>query len=145
VGAYAVTLYSRPRFTRDLDVWVDPDPANAHRAWKALAAYGAPVADLRAEHLSAPGMVFQIGVTTTRIDILTSIADLEFEDCWPRRTAGEYMDQRVHFLSLEDLIRNKRAVGRPQDLIDLRALEKVRRRGARRPRRRPPPSSRRRP
>ena len=138
VGAYAVTHYSRPRFTKDLDVWIDPAPGNARRTWDALGAYGAPIRDIAPADLSKPGNVLQIGVTTTRIDILTSIAGLVFDECWPRRTTGEYMDVRVNYVARADLIRNKKAVGRPQDLLDVEALEKARRKRVSRPRRSPP-------
>jgi len=142
VGAYAVTHYSRPRFTKDLDIWVDPEPENARRALEALAAYGAPVRDLRVDDLVKPGNVFQIGITTTRIDILTSAEGLAFARCWPRRTAGEYMDTKVHYLGQRDLIRNK-TVARPQDLADVARLEG--KTEARRARRRAPSRRRRRP
>ena len=138
VGAYAVTHYSKPRFTKDLDIWIDPEPGNARKAWEALGAYGAPVKDITPADLSKPGNVLQIGVTTTRIDILTSVEGLVFEECWPRRTAGEYMDMRVNYVARADLIRNKKMVGRPQDLMDVRVLEKVSESRTRKPGKKPP-------
>jgi hypothetical protein len=125
VGAYAVTHYARPRFTKDLDLWVDPDPENAGRVLAALADFGAPVAGLSAADLARPRTVFQIGVPPTRIDILTSVAGLAFASCWRRRTAGTYGGIAVQFLGKRDLLRNKRLVGRPQDLLDVRALERA--------------------
>ena len=134
VGAYAVSHYTEPRFTKDLDVWIDPDPENALRAWRALAAYGAPLAEVTPEDLSKPGNVLQIGVTTTRIDVITGIEGLDFDACWPRRSPGKYADCDVSYLSRADLVRNKRAVGRPQDLLDVARLEG--RASRRKPRRR---------
>jgi hypothetical protein len=138
VGAYAVTHYSKPRFTKDLDIWIDPDPRNARKAWEALGAYGAPIKEITPADLAKPGNVLQIGVTTTRIDILTSVEGLVFEDCWPRRTTGEYMDMPVNYVSRADLIRNKKKVGRPQDLLDVRTLEGGAKRKSPKPLRRTP-------
>ena len=127
VGAYAVTHYTAPRFTKDLDVWVDPDPENAARVWSALARYGAPLSGVSPGDFTKPRMVFQIGVTTTRIDILTSVEALEFGPCWKRRDPGKYGGLDVPYLSRVDLIRNKRAVARPQDLLDVARLQRRRR------------------
>jgi hypothetical protein len=123
VGAYAVTFHSRPRFTKDLDVLVDPTPENAARVHAALRAFGAPLKDVTPKDLATPGIVFQIGVAPNRIDILTSIGAVEFGPAWKRRVDSTYGDCAIHVLSREDLIANKRAVGRPQDLVDLRELE----------------------
>jgi hypothetical protein len=124
VGAYAVTFHARPRFTKDLDVWVDPEPANAVRAWKALAAFGAPMGEVRPEDLTKPELVFQIGVVPNRIDILTQIEGVDFGVAWARRAAAEYDGRPIQIISRQDLIANKRAVGRPQDLLDVAELER---------------------
>ena len=125
VGAYAVTFHSRPRYTKDLDVWVDPAPDNAPRVWQALAAFGAPMDKVTAEDLARVGVVFQIGVEPNRIDILTSVTGLDFSEAWSRRIRTEYGDVPIQILSKDDLIRNKRAVGRPQDLIDVEEIERA--------------------
>jgi hypothetical protein len=127
VGAYAVTFHARPRFTRDLDVWIDREPENAERAWRALAAFGAPLREVSPADLSKPGMVLQIGVAPNRIDVLTQIEGVDFAVAWRRRAAGTYGDCPIHVLSAEDLIANKRILGRPQDLLDVEELEKSRR------------------
>lgn len=132
VGAYAVAHYAIPRFTKDIDVWVGATPENAIRVWRALASYGAPMAEISPDTFETPGQVFQIGVTTTRIDVLTSVAALDFEDCWPRRTRGTYGDVEVFYVSRDDLLRNKRSVARPRDLQDVRVLEKAMEHAARR-------------
>jgi len=123
VGAYAVTFHSRPRFTKDVDVLVDPTPENATRVRAALRAFGAPLKDLTEKDLATKGIVFQIGIAPNRIDILTSIGGVEFGPAWERRVDSEYGDCAIHVLSREDLIVNKRTVGRPQDLVDLKELE----------------------
>lgn len=124
VGAYAVTFHARPRFTKDLDVWIDPAPENAARVWKALASFGAPMAGVEVNDFSTAGTVFQIGVAPNRIDVLTSIEGVVFVPAWERRARAEYGDQEIGILSRVDLIANKRAVGRPLDLDDVRELER---------------------
>jgi hypothetical protein len=126
VGAYAVTFHSRPRYTKDLDIWVDSAPENAPRVWTALRAFGAPMERVAPEDFSKDGMVFQIGVEPNRIDILTRVSGLVFSDAWSRRVASSYGDVAIQILSREDLITNKKTVGRPQDLLDVKALERPR-------------------
>ena len=125
VGAYAVTFHARPRFTKDLDVWIDPEPSNARRAWEALARFGVPSRSVSAEDLSRPETVLQIGVAPNRIDILSQIEGVRFADAWPRRAVADYGGCSISILSRADLITNKRAVGRPQDLLDVEALERA--------------------
>jgi hypothetical protein len=122
VGAYAVTFHSRPRFTKSLDVWVDPSPDNAERVWEALAAFGAPLSEVSPSDFTRESMVFQIGVEPNRIDILMGIEGVTFTDAWNRRVPATCGDAPIHVISREDLIENKRRVGRPSDLEDLDAL-----------------------
>lgn len=126
VGAYAVTFHTRPRFTKDLDLWVDPSPANAPRVFRALANFGAPLTEqgVTAADFERRGVVYQIGVVPNRIDVLTAVDGLEFGGCWERRVSGRYGDVPVAYLGKLDLVINKRAVGRPQDLEDVKALER---------------------
>ena len=123
VGAYAVTFHARPRATGDLGLWLDPSPENARRAWGALRDFGAPMAGLTEQDLATPRLVFQLGVEPRRIDLLTSLTGLEFDSAWPRRVAGTFGDVPCHYLSREDLLVNKRALGRPRDLADVEMLE----------------------
>jgi hypothetical protein len=124
VGAYAMAAHGRVRATGDFDVWVRPEPGNAKQVLEALAAFGAPLRDLSEKDLSRPGIVFQIGVAPLRIDVLTSIDGVEFGEAWAARLTTKFAGQAVPVLSLKHLIRNKRAVGRAQDLADLEWLEK---------------------
>jgi hypothetical protein len=126
VGGYALAVHAQPRFTRDLDVWIDPDPANAARVWQALAAFGAPLSELTVSDLTSPELVYQIGVAPSRVDILTSIDGITFPEAWPHRVQHPYGDQPVQFIGFDDLVRNKRASGRAQDLADVELLEKHR-------------------
>lgn len=122
VGAHALAAHGHVRGTKDLDVWVRPNPTNAQRVLCALAAFGAPLADLTEADLSRPGIVFQIGIEPVRIDVLTSIDGVTFEEAWPNRIQAPFGDQIVSVLSRADLVRNKRASGRLRDLADLERL-----------------------
>lgn len=125
VGAYALAAHGRVRATGDLDVWVRPEPGNATRVCSALAAFGAPLQDLTEQDLRSPGIVFQIGVAPLWIDVLTGIDAVEFEEAWQTRFVTRFADQSVPVLSAAHLIRNKRAVGRAQDIADLEWLERA--------------------
>ncbi len=124
VGAHALAAHGLVRATKDLDVWVRPDPDNARRAFVALAAFGAPLHDLTTEDLVRPGLIFQIGVQPIRIDVITAIDGVEFEEAWPERLEARFADQSVGVLSRRHLIQNKRAAGREQDLLDVKRLER---------------------
>ena len=124
VGAYALAAHGRVRATGDLDVWVRPEPGNAKRVLSALIKFGAPLGDLTEQDLTTPGIVYQIGVAPLRIDVLTAIDAVEFEEAWKERVVTRFADQRISVLSAAHLIRNKRAVGRPQDIADLDWLER---------------------
>ncbi len=126
VGAHAVTFHSVPRYTKDIDVWIEPTRENAGRAFSALSRFGAPVENVTVDDLCSPGVIFQIGVEPNRIDVLTSIGGLEFGEVWSRRVASTYGGVPISVLGLDDLIVSKKAAGRPQDLLDVEWLEKSR-------------------
>jgi hypothetical protein len=125
VGGYAVSLHSEPRATKDLDIFVDPQPPNAAALFRALAAFGAPLAGMASETLLQPGSFFRMGVPPVMVDILPYIAGVEFEGAWARRTET-IIDQetglRASFISAQDLIAAKLASGRAQDIADAEAL-----------------------
>jgi hypothetical protein len=123
VGAHALAAHGHIRATKDLDVWLRPEPANARRVLRALKAFGAPLQDLTEEDLVQPGLVFQIGVPPVRIDLVTSIDGVSFSEAWLARVQTVFADQTVAVLSREHLIRNKRSTGRTQDLADAEWLE----------------------
>jgi hypothetical protein len=124
VGAHALAAHGVPRATGDLDVWVARDLDNARRIWSALVRFGAPVssAGIKAEDLAKPDQVFQIGLPPRRIDVLTSISGVEFEQAWPGRIVRPVETLAVPFIGREALISNKRATGRAKDKADLEAL-----------------------
>jgi hypothetical protein len=112
VGGYAVAFHGAPRYTGDLDVYVNPIRENARRIMTALRAFGFGGPDLDEEDFSAPGRVVQLGVPPVRIDIVTSIDGVNRDEAWTARTRGTYGDERVFFLGREDLVRNKRVLAR---------------------------------
>jgi len=112
VGAHALAVHGHVRATKDLDIWVRPEAANAARLLKALGAFGAPLHDLSKAELSTPGIVFQVGVPPVRIDIVTSIDGVGFDAAWEARVQSRFVDQPVAVLSRAHLIANKRAAGR---------------------------------
>ena len=124
VGAHALAAHGLIRATKDIDVWVRPSIDNAPRVLAALKDFGAPLFDLSEEDLCTPGIVFQIGVEPVRIDVLTAISAVEFDEAWASRLESEFEGEPVAVLSRELLIRNKTAAGRTQDLADVEWLER---------------------
>lgn len=124
VGAHALSAHGVPRATVDLDVWVDPDPANADRVYVALAAFGAPLDSLgiTGKDFQTPEIVTQLGLPPFRIDVMTSISGLTFEEAWQSHVKGTIEGVPVPILDRTSLIRNKRASGRKKDLADLERL-----------------------
>ena len=122
VGAYALAVHGRPRATGDLDVWVEPTPDNAVRVMDALMAFGAPLDQVTASDFSRPGIVFQMGLPPVRIDILTEVSGLTFDQAWPGRTQASFGPVAADVIGREAFIRNKRASGRARDFGDLEAL-----------------------
>jgi hypothetical protein len=122
VGGYAFSYHAEPRYTKDLDIWVEPTDSNAGAVWRSLAAFGAPMAMISVADLSAPGMVFQIGVPPNRIDLVTSIDGVAFPDAWSGRVQTVYAGVPIQLIGKAELILNKTAAGRPQDLVDVERL-----------------------
>lgn len=122
VGGYAVMKYSEPRYTKDLDIWIDATPKNARAVFQSLRDFGAPLANITAADFARKGSVYQMGRPPARVDVLTSIEGVSFAAAWKRRVESDLGGASAHVISREDLIVNKRAVGRPQDLLDVRQL-----------------------
>jgi hypothetical protein len=109
VGAYALAVHGRPRATGDLDIWIDATPENAPRVMRALAAFGAPLAEIVEADFARPGVVYQIGVPPGRIDILTELTGLAFEQAWRDRIRRPFDELEVDFIDRASFLRNKRA------------------------------------
>ena len=123
IGGYAVVQYAEPRYTKDLDIWISTDTANATSVYKALKEFGAPLAELSEADFSEEGYFYQMGVPPVRVDILMGIPGVAFEAAWEKRVEVNFDELLVSFISKEDLITAKRISGRPQDLMDADALE----------------------
>jgi len=125
VGAHAFAFHARPRYTKDLDLLVRSSPESARRILAALDDFGFGSVGLSAEDFVGPEQIIQLGVAPNRVDLITSIDGVSFEEAWAGRVPGEYGSQPAHYLGLRELIRNKRASGRAQDLADLEVLGQV--------------------
>ena len=123
VGAYAMAVHGHPRATGDLGIWVRSDSQTAPKVFRALGEFGAAMHDLTVEDLATPGVVFQIGVEPSRIDILTAISGVRFADAWKRRLGVDVDDLSIFVISRDDLIINKKACGRPKDIADVATLD----------------------
>lgn len=128
VGGYAVGLHGWPRTTFDIDFWILANPGNAAALMRALKKFGVPLTDLSEEDFHVPGVVFQIGVEPQRIDILSSVSGIRYEDAATRAELMHVDGLLLKVISLEDLIANKRASGRPKDIADVLTLEKLKER-----------------
>jgi hypothetical protein len=128
VGAYAVGVHGHPRATKDLDVWIEASVDNAPKVMSALHDFGAPLMGLTEEDLRVPGIGLQIGVEPGRIDVLTTVSGVRFEDAWPSRVQTDFGEGVLcNVIGLTELLKNKRASARPQDLADVAALERLQR------------------
>ncbi|HXW07572.1 MAG TPA: hypothetical protein VD833_20220 [Vicinamibacterales bacterium] len=122
VGGHALAFHGRPRYTKDLDVFVEPSAANAERLLLALADFGFGNVGLTVEDFATPGKIVQLGVAPNRVDLMTVIDGVTFAEAWAGRVAGHFGSQPVFFLGLAEFLRNKRAAGRLQDLADIDGL-----------------------
>ncbi len=125
IGGHALGVYTEPRATKDLDVWVNPTPENARLVYAALMEYGAPLFNTTEEFFTEKDTFLTIGVAPNRIDILKSIDGVEFPECWATKKVFRIGDIEAYFPSLEKLLAAKLAAGRPQDLVDASKLRKA--------------------
>lgn len=123
VGGHAVAFHGYPRFTGDIGFLVERTPENAVRLEKIVAEFGFANLGLTAKDFLEPGIVVQLGRPPNRIDLLTSIDGVEFAEAWPNRVPADLDGEAVTFIGRQELLKNKRASGRPQDAADLAKLE----------------------
>ena len=123
VGGYAVAFHGYPRYTKDMDIWVEMTTENGSRLLKALDQFGFGSLGVKESDFTLPDQMLQLGRPPGRIDILTTLPGVEFSECYPSRTTVEVDGVLVNFIDLENLKKNKRATGRHQDLADLENLE----------------------
>jgi hypothetical protein len=122
VGGYAVAFHGYPRYTKDLDIWLEPEIKNAQNFLKALNHFGFGSLDIESADLLEENNIIQLGYPPNRIDLITSLKGLVFKKCYPKRVRVEIQDVLIYFIDLESLRANKKATGRPQDLADLENL-----------------------
>ncbi len=129
VGAYAVAFHDRPRYTKDMDILVEPSLKNGQRVVDALKEFGFGSLKLTAEDFVQPGRFIQLGYEPVRVDLITSLVGCTFEQAWRHREIGRYGKTQAIFIGKNELIRNKELSGRRQDQVDLDRLRPKRPRG----------------
>lgn len=123
VGGYAVALHGHPRYTKDIDIWIALDEENAARLVRAIEDFGFGSLGLKTEDFLVPDQIVQLGYPPSRIDIITTLPGVAFEECYKMRAEVPVDGLTIHFIDLENLKNNKRASGRYQDLADLENLQ----------------------
>lgn len=124
VGGYAVGIYGYPRYTGDMDIWLKPSLENALKALSVISAFGFSSLNITESDLEKPGAVIQLGFSPVRIDIITELDGVEFEECYSKKGKSNFDEIEFDIIGLEDLIKNKKATGRHKDLDDVEHLEK---------------------
>jgi hypothetical protein len=125
VGGYAVMAYTEPRYTKDLNIWIEASPRNARAVFRALQSFGAPLENPTEADFAQEGFFYHMGRPPSRVDVLMSIEGVQFADAWPNRVNINFDGVVGHVIARKDLIANKHAVGRPQDLADVQGLEEA--------------------
>ena len=125
IGAYALAFYARPRYTKDIDVLVENSIENARRILKALHEFGFGSLPLSEQDFTEPGQIIQLGYEPVRIDLITSIKGIDFQEIWENRSLGKFGEQQVFFIGINDLIASKKIANRSQDRADLEVLLEV--------------------
>ena len=125
VGGYALAFHGHPRYTGDLDFLVRATQENAERVHRAIVSFGFASIDVSPEDFTREGQVVQLGQPPNRIDILTSLTGVSFDEVWNSRVSGTIAGLKVSLIDRDSLIKNKRALGRAQDLADIAALEQT--------------------
>lgn len=123
VGGYAVGIHGHPRYTGDLDIWLNPSVENAKRILLAVNEFGFSSYKLAVDDFIKEGNVIQLGYPPLRIDLLTEIDGVHFDECFKNKLVVDIDDLKVNFISYNDLIRNKKACNRYKDLDDIENLK----------------------
>lgn len=123
VGGYAVAVHGHPRYTKDLDVWIELNPQNAANVIKALDQFGFGTLGLKVDDFLVPDQVIQLGLAPNRIDLFVSLEGVEFKECYESKFEVLIDETTVNFIDIENLKKNKKATGRLQDLADVENLE----------------------
>lgn len=124
VGAYAMGNYGYSRYTLDIDLWIEKSTQNAQQILKAFHDFPIPY-EISVDELNTENLVLQIGIEPMRIDVLTDIDGVEFSQAWKNKTNNSLFGEEIHFISLQDLIKNKTSTNRPKDKYDVLELKKI--------------------
>ena len=125
IGGYAVSFYSEPRYTKDIDIWVKASSANGKKIIKALKLFGAPVDNISVDDFVKPGLIYIFGIPPLRVDILNELERVNFDMAYKSRNVVLLGKIKVPFVDLLTLIKTKEIAGRPQDKIDIKNLKKI--------------------
>lgn len=123
VGAFAVGFYGYPRYTKDMDIFIEPSLKNGQKIVKALIEFGFKSLNLAPEDFSKRGMIIQLGYEPIRVDLVTSVKGCNFNRAWKNKVIGQYGKEKVFFMGLRELMINKKLVNRQQDRLDLELLQ----------------------
>ncbi|MCC6465981.1 MAG: hypothetical protein IT463_11635 [Planctomycetes bacterium] len=132
LGGYAVAFHGYVRNTQDLDILFHPNAHGVQGVLAALREFGFPAGSVTAEELAQPGNVIRMGIPPVRIELMNSVSGVTFDEVWSGRIAGDYGDIPVAYIGRTELLRNKRAAGRPKDLADVEELSRAERKSGRR-------------
>lgn len=122
VGGYAVAFHGYPRYTKDIDIWVELEPTNAQNIIEALKQFGFDSLGLEPEDFLVANQIIQLGYPPNRIDLITTLVGVEFQECFASRQEAMIDGLAINFIDVENLKRNKLASGRPQDIADVSNL-----------------------
>ena len=125
VGGYAFSIHAEPRYTKDMDIFFDGSTENAAKLLKALNQFGFSSLNITIEDLTKPERIIQLGYPPNRIDLMNVIEGVSFERAWGNKINTRYLNEPVHVIGKDDLIANKKAAGRKQDLVDVEKLKKM--------------------
>lgn len=123
VGAYAVTHYTEPRYTKDLDLWAESEIKNAGRLYEALKKFGAPLKNITVKDFTNKNLVYQIGVEPVRIDVIMGLSGIDFRAAWKHKKTANFENIKVNIIGINELIRSKRETKRPMDAADIENLK----------------------
>ncbi len=123
IGSYALAFHARPRYTKDLDIFIEPKTENAGKVISVLREFGFQNLDITEEDLVEKDRIIQLGYEPIRIDILSSLSGCSFKEVWENKAVGKYGEIDVHFIGKKELIKNKKATGRKQDIADIELLK----------------------
>ncbi len=129
IGGYAYSVHAEPRYTKDIDIWIDPCRTNAKRVFACLKSFGAPVSTLVEKNFSEPGMLLIFGREPNRVDILNDLKGLSFGTAWKESIKVTIEKVSIRVVSLDHLIKLKTLAGRPQDKLDVKKLLAIKKAG----------------